>query len=135
MLGRPIDAIGQSHRILLVDDEPINLEITLMQLEAADLLVDTAGDAVEAVALTQENSYAAILVDMQMPSMNGLEATRQMCRLYVVRDTPIIAMTANAFVEGKLLCIEAGMHDFLIKPFSPEQLFVTLLQAFGRHDG
>ena len=122
------------HRILLVDDEPINLEITLMQLEAVDLLVDTAGDGLEAVALAQKNSYAAILMDMQMPNMNGLEATRQIRTLYGCRDTPIIAMTANAFVEDKLLCIEAGMNDFLIKPFSPEQLFATLLLAFGQRE-
>ena len=122
------------HRILLVDDEPINLEITLMQLEAVDLLIDAAADGVEAVALAQKNSYAAILMDMQMPNMNGLEATREIRSLYACRDTPIIAMTANAFVEDKLLCIEAGMNDFLIKPFSPEQLFTILLRALSQRD-
>ena len=123
------------HRILLVDDEPINLEITLMQLEAVDLLVDTAADGLEAVVLTQKNSYAAILMDMQMPNMNGLEATRQIRSLYGCRDTPVIAMTANAFVEDKLLCIEAGMNDFLVKPFTPEQLFATLLKALSQTGG
>ena len=123
------------HRILLVDDEPINLEITLMQLDAVDLLVDTAADGVEAVALAKKNSYAAILMDMQMPNMNGLEATRLIRGLYGCRDTPIIAMTANAFIEDKLLCIEAGMNYFLTKPFSHEQLFSTLLQALSRGCG
>ena len=116
------------HRILLVDDEPINLEITLMQLEAVDLLVDTAADGVEAVALAQKNSYAAILMDMQMPNMNGLEATRQIRELYGYRDTPIIAMTANAFAEDKVRCLEAGMNDFVTKPVLPTALYETILR-------
>ena len=73
-------------------------------------------------------------MDMQMPNMNGLEATQQIRQIYGYRDTPIIAMTANAFVEDKLLCLEAGMNDFLIKPFFPEELFATLLRALSRED-
>ena len=136
--GADAEAFIRQHyfgrRILLVDDEPINREITLMQLEAVDLLVDTAEDGVEAVALAHKNSYAAIFMDMQMPNMNGLEATLRIRKISGYRETPIIAMTANAFAEDKLLCIEAGMNDFLIKPFSHEQLFSTLLHAFSQSD-
>jgi CheY-like chemotaxis protein len=120
------------HRILVADDEPMNLEIAKMQLEAVDLVVDTAADGAEAVTLAQKNSYAAIFMDMQMPKVNGLEATRQIRRIRGYRHTPIIAMTANAFAEDKAQCIEAGMNDFLIKPFNPDQLFALLLHALDQ---
>ena len=123
------------HRILIVDDEPINQEVVLMQLEAVDLVADTAEDGAEAVTLAQQNSYAAILMDMQMPKLNGIEATREIRQLPGHRDTPIIAMTANAFAEDKARCIEAGMNDFLIKPFNPDELFVILLRSLTRRDG
>ena len=122
------------HRILVVDDEPINLEITRMQLEAVDLVVDTAADGAEAIALAKKNNYAAILMDMQMPRVNGLEATRQIRQIHAYRDTPIIAMTANAFAEDKAQCFEAGMNDFLIKPFAPNELYAILLRALSRRD-
>ena len=115
-------------RILVVDDEPINVEITRLQLEAVGLLVGTAQDGAEAVALVQKNSYAVIFMDMQMPKLNGLEATQQIRQLPAYRDTPIIAMTANAFSEDKALCLDSGMNDFLVKPFNPNELFVTLLK-------
>ena len=116
-------------RILLVDDEPTNLEIVQRQLEDASLLVDSACDGIEAVAMAQKHNYAAILMDMQMPTMNGLDATRRIREILEHRDTPIIAMTANAFAEDKRLCLEAGMNDFLTKPFTPEQLYTTLFLA------
>jgi CheY-like chemotaxis protein len=119
-------------RILVVDDEPVNREIALMQLEAVDLVVDMAVDGTEAVALAQKNRYAAILMDMQMPKLNGLEATQEIRRLPGNRDTPIIAMTANAFAEDKAKCMTAGMNDFLIKPFNPDELFAVLLRALSR---
>jgi CheY-like chemotaxis protein len=122
-------------RILVVDDEPINREVALMQLDAVDLVVDTAEDGAEAVAMARRNSYAAIFMDMQMPKLNGVEATQEIRLLPGYRDIPIIAMTANAFAEDKAQCIEAGMSDFLIKPFNPDQMFAILLQAFSRSEG
>jgi len=121
-------------RILLVEDEPINREIALIQLEDVDLLVDAAVDGEEAVAMAQRNSYTAILMDMQMPKLNGVEATRQIRQLPGYLDTPIIAMTANAFAEDKAQCLAAGMNDFLSKPFSPEALFAILLRALSRRE-
>jgi CheY-like chemotaxis protein len=91
-------------------------------------------DGTEAVALAQKNRYAAILMDMQMPKLNGLEATQEIRRLPGYRDTPIVAMTANAFAEDKARCMAAGMNDFLIKPFSPDELFATLLRSLSRKD-
>jgi PAS domain S-box-containing protein len=119
-------------RILVVDDEPVNREVALMQLEDIDLLVDAAEDGAEAVALAQKNSYVAIFMDMQMPNLNGVEATRRIRQLPGYQDTPIIAMTANAFAEDKAQCFAAGMNDFLIKPFNPDELFAILLRALRR---
>jgi PAS domain S-box-containing protein len=120
------------HRILVVDDEPMNLEIARIQLEAADLIVDTAEDGAVAVTLAQKDCYAAILIDMQMPNLNGVEATQLIREMPGYRDIPIIAMTANAFAEDKAKCLAAGMNDFLIKPFDPDTLFATLLRSLSR---
>ena len=121
-------------RILIADDEPINREVARMQLEAADLVVDTAEDGAQAIALAKNTAYAAIFMDMQMPNVNGLEATQQIRRIDGCRHTPIIAMTANAFAEDKARCFDAGMNEFLVKPFNPDELFSTLLRAMNRRD-
>ncbi len=122
------------HEILVVDDEPINREVTVLQLQRADLVPDTAADGAQALAMASKTPYAAILMDMQMPKVNGLQATRQIRQLRGHRNTPIIAMTANAFAEDKALCMDAGMTDFLIKPIRPEELFAALLRALSRPD-
>ena len=132
----PLDAEAEIRRrysgcrVLVVDDEPINREVAQMQLEAAGLLVDQAADGAEAVAMVQATGYTAILMDMQMPVLDGLEATRRIRRDSERMSTPIIAMTANAFAEDKARCLGAGMNDFLAKPFMPEELFATLLRQF-----
>jgi PAS domain S-box-containing protein len=121
-------------RILVVDDEPINREVALIQLEFVDLVADTAEDGAEAVAMARKNSYAAIFMDMQMPKLNGVEATQQIRQLPGYRDTPIIAMTANVFAEDKAQCLAAGMNDFLFKPFNPDELFTVLLRSLSRSE-
>jgi CheY-like chemotaxis protein len=121
-------------RILVVDDEPMNRLVAQLQLEAVGLVVDTAEDGAEAVTLAQEMGYLGIFMDMQMPKVNGLEATREIRELPGYRHIPIIAMTANAFAEDKVLCLKAGMNDFLIKPFSHDELFATFLRALTRRD-
>jgi two-component system sensor histidine kinase/response regulator len=123
------------HRILVVDDDPMNLAIARVELEGADLVVDTAEDGVEAIALVQQSAYAAIFMDMRMPNMNGLDATRLIRELPGYQQTPIIALTANVFAEDKAECMEAGMNDFLIKPFERDQLFATLLRALSQREG
>ncbi len=114
-------------RILLVDDDPLNRVIAQYLLEDGGLCVDTAEDGAEGVRMASEGAYAAILMDMQMPNMNGLEATRQIRGLPGHRETPILAMTANAFTEDKVRCFEAGMNDYLVKPIDPAQIFSSLL--------
>jgi PAS domain S-box-containing protein len=120
--------------ILVVDDEPINREIVLIQLEAAGLAVEAAADGAEAVAMARKTSYAAIFMDMQMPNLNGLDATWQIREIPGYRETPIIAMTANVFAEDKVRCFRAGMNDFLAKPFDPHTLFATLLRSLTQRD-
>ncbi|MDO8787546.1 MAG: PAS domain S-box protein [Sulfuritalea sp.] len=135
--GATEERIRQHHagsRILIADDEPINREVARLQLESVGLVVDVAEDGAEAVALAGQTTYAAILMDMQMPNMDGLEATRQIRQMPGYRQTPIIAMTANAFAEDKARCLEAGMNDFLIKPFDPDRLFAVLLHGLDRRE-
>ena len=115
-------------RVLLVDDEPVNLAITQYLLEDAGLSVDTASNGIEALALAEKNDYRLIIMDMQMPLLDGPEASRQIRQLPRHAKTPILAMTANAFAEHKALCLEAGMDDYLTKPIEPDTLFSTLLR-------
>jgi two-component system sensor histidine kinase/response regulator len=111
-----------------VDDEEMNLEIARLHLEDAGLVVSTASDGEEALRMVCQADYVAVLMDMQMPKLDGLEATRQMRELAQCRHAPVIAMTANVFAEDKARCLEAGMNDFLTKPIHPATLFATLLR-------
>ncbi|WP_295006631.1 ATP-binding protein [uncultured Dechloromonas sp.] len=115
-------------RILLAEDEPINQEVSTALLEAAGLLVDIANDGAEALAKAATTPYRAILMDVQMPVMNGFDATRAIRALPGREGIPILAMTANAFDEDRNLCLDAGMNDHIPKPVDPPRLFGTLLR-------
>jgi CheY-like chemotaxis protein len=119
-------------RILLAEDEPINQEVSRGLLEDIGLSVDLAEDGRQAVELAQQNRYALILMDMQMPHLNGVDATREIRSLPGYAQTPILAMTANAFDEDRQICIDAGMNDHIGKPVDPERLFETLLKWLAR---
>lgn len=119
-------------RVLLVEDEMINREVILELLKDVWPSVDVAENGVEAVELAGENNYGLILMDMQMPLMDGLEATQWIRQLANCTRTPIVAMTANAFAEDRARCFEAGMDDFIAKPVVPDFLFSTLLKCLSR---
>ena len=129
--GQEIRVRYPGARLLVVDDEPINREVAIILLEELGFAIDVAGDGAEAIELACGTSYAAILMDMQMPVMDGLEATRRIRGIQQGGAVPIIAMTANAFAEDKARCLDAGMDDFLVKPFEPEALYATLLRAMA----
>jgi len=122
----------RSRRVLVVEDEMINREVILELLKDVWPSVDVAGNGIEAVELAGKNHYGLILMDMQMPLMDGLEATQRIRQLANCARTPIIAMTANAFAEDRARCFEAGMDEFIAKPVAPELLFSTLLNCLSR---
>ena len=114
-------------RILLAEDEPITQEVSRSVLEEVGLVVDVADNGQLAVDLACQNRYALILMDVQMPVLDGMEATRAIRSDSLNRATPILAMTANAFDEDREVCLEAGMNEHISKPVDPEKLYETLL--------
>ena len=111
--------------ILVVDDEPINREIAVALIEEAGLRAEVATDGREALNLARERRYDLILMDMQMPYLDGLDATGAIRALPGPR-VPIVAMTANAFAEDRDKCLAAGMDDYLPKPMHPDALYAML---------
>ena len=115
-------------RVLLVDDDAFNREIGEVLLQDVGLQVDMAVDGQQAIEMANHVAYALILMDMQMPKMDGLQATRQLRSMASQSNVPIVAMTANAFKEDRLLCLQAGMNDYVTKPVDPDILYDTLLR-------
>jgi PAS domain S-box-containing protein len=114
--------------VLLAEDNPINQEVTVELLREVGLSVDLAVNGAEAVEMARHTDYALILMDMQMPVLDGLRATEAIRALPNHALTPILAMTANAFNEDRAACLAVGMNDHITKPVDPDALFMTLIK-------
>jgi len=113
-------------RILLVEDNPINQEVASEMLSIRGISVTKAINGIHAIENIKINEYDAVLMDIQMPEMDGFEATKIIRKTLKLPDLPIIAMTANAMIGDKERCLEAGMNDYISKPIDSQQLFDTL---------
>jgi CheY-like chemotaxis protein len=119
-------------RVLLAEDDEFNREIGTILLQDVGLVVEIAEDGQAAFEMATQHAYDLILMDMQMPRMDGLEATRQIRLAEQGKSVPIVAMTANAFAEDRLRCLEAGMDDFIAKPVEPMALYQVILRQLLR---
>ena len=126
---RVAPAIAQGVRVLLVEDNAINALLARTLLSREGCKVDHASGGEEALAALKIGRYDLILMDMRMPGMSGLEATRTLRSAGL--DTPIVALTANAFEDDRHACLDAGMNDFLVKPLAPDALR-GILARLGR---
>ena len=122
----------EGRKILLAEDNEINQMIVEEFLESTKVLITKAENGQKAVEAISNGSFDLVLMDMQMPVMDGLEATRIIRTLPNGKDIPIVAVTANAQEQDKQKAFASGMNDFLSKPIDPEQLFAMLHKWLGQ---
>jgi CheY-like chemotaxis protein len=121
---------SSSLRILLAEDNPVNQKVALLVLEKLGYRADVASNGLEAIAALERQQYDAVLMDVQMPELDGLGAARQICARWPRESRPrIIAMTANAMAEDRDACFAAGMDDYVAKPIRPDALAEVLRQV------
>ena len=119
----------QGARLLLTEDNLINQQVATELLEQAKFFVDIANNGQEALDKLSEQTYDCVLMDIQMPVMDGYTATKKIREQNQFNDMPVLAMTANAMVEDKEQAAAAGMNDHIAKPINPKELFTTLLKS------
>ncbi len=129
MLAPPRELTGR--RILVVEDNELNQEVARDLLALAGVSVDCAGNGAEALERLTHGSYDLVLMDMQMPVMDGITATREIRRQERFSGLPIIAMTANALEQDRTACLAAGMTDHIGKPVDPDELYAVIARTLG----
>ena len=120
--------LGERHplRILLAEDNPVNQKLALRLLAQLGYTAEVAGDGLEAIAAIEDDLYDVVLMDVQMPELDGLEATRRIRARWPELGLPIVAMTANAMAGDREACLAAGMTDYISKPIRPAELEAAL---------
>ena len=119
-------------RILLAEDNPVNQKLAVRLLERMGYKADIANNGLEAIAAIEDTDYDVVLMDVQMPELDGLEATRRIRERWPAPAGPhIVAMTANAMEGDREACLAAGMDDYIAKPIRPETLSAALIAAAG----
>jgi PAS domain S-box-containing protein len=121
--------------LLLVEDNVFSQQVGRELLEVAGARVMVAGDGGEAIGLMRRQRFDCVLMDVQMPVMDGLEATRRIRADGLLRGAVVIAMTANAGADDRARCMAAGMNEFVTKPIAPELLYATIKRCLGRPGG
>ena len=129
LLPRLTGPNGRAWRVLLADDNPVNREFGIALLQQLGLSVATAVDGHDAVQQVAAGGFDLVLMDLQMPRLDGLAATRSIRALPVGHDIPVIAMTASAFEQNQARCLAAGMNDFVAKPVDIRALASTLARC------
>jgi two-component system sensor histidine kinase/response regulator len=114
-------------QVLVVDDDPMNGELVKLRLAKLGLHITCAHDGNEAVALVKTQKYDLILMDVQMPNLDGVQATRQIRQLPNGFDVPILASTGSPSAQQRAHCLDAGMTDFIGKPFVESELLEAVL--------
>ena len=120
---------SRKRRVLVVEDSPVNLQLALMQLQSLGYETGSAMNGREALEELGKQAYDVILMDCQMPRMDGYEATRQIKNLRP--DLPVIGVTAHAFAEERKRCLKAGMSDHVSKPVDVDVLISTIMKSTG----
>lgn len=132
----PPPALDKAHgsRILVVEDNELNQQVIRELLESAGLVVDVADNGKAALELAGKKPYAMVLMDLQMPVMDGIAATQAMRQMDELSHVPIVGLTASARPEDRDRCIRAGMNDYLAKPVEPADLWTTLVRWLAHED-
>ncbi len=121
----------RDRRVLLVEDNPLNQQVGQGLLARRGIEVSVASSGTEALQALNEKHFDLVLMDIQMPDMNGYEVTRELRKNPQLAEVPVVAMTAHATEDARQTCLDAGMNDFISKPIEPERLYSVLDHYFG----